>query len=209
MHRLHLLFANALPAILDFGVGALLAVSVTHWLGGEMQVWTWLLGGVLALVPDFDVIPSVLRGQSTPFDHHQTLFHRPVITISFASVLCYLLLGSNWALIAVACVTWHFLHDTGWLKRNTGIAWLWPLSDKFLSWYGLYEIQAHVEHHVWLRRYWTQPTLVSVVEITVGLGALSLALYEQQLGWPWLLLFPLTGLSLTVYVWMVKHSARW
>lgn len=207
MQRVHLLLTNLLPAVLDFGVGAFLAVLILSMYGESIPAWAFLAGGLLALLPDMDIVPSILSGESTPFDHHQTYFHRPVLMLIMVGTIGYWLAGAVWALIAILCLVWHFLHDTGWLSTSSGIAWLWPASNKFISWYGLYVPVKHPDHHGWLKLNWCRPTLLSVSEISLGIVLLYGALLLSGIQYAYFL--PSLLVVLTATVWGSAAWARW
>jgi len=204
MARIHLLLTNMLPAILDVGVGMLLVVIVLSAFDLPITGWHLMVGAILALLPDIDIIPSILAGRSTPFDHHTSLWHRPILVIALSVALAYVLGGAPWAVIAFICLLWHFVHDTGWVDDVTGIAWLWPFSDRFVSWYGLYTPDSYPDHHEWLELSWVRPTLLSVGEITLGLAAVGLSLYWTDLHTSAWVLLPSALLVVTLIVWLTK-----
>lgn len=207
--RLRFLGANALAAVMDFGVGAMIAVSVSSYFGSEILPWTFFIGGCLALLPDLDLVPNVISGRSASFDHHKTLFHRPLVLIPAASLLAFVLAGPTWALIAAVCVAYHYLHDTGWVSKSTGISWFWPFSERFWSWRGAYEATPNVpHHHAWLKRYWFAPTRKSVSELTVGVGGLLLVSLLMEESRALLFLSAVTILLITAYVWLFDVVSR-
>ena len=213
MHRvlkkLQYLGANAMAAVMDFGVGALIAVSISALLGVEVSTATFLLGGVLALVPDFDVVPRIFSLQFVDFDHHATLFHRPLIMIPVTAFIALLLGGVIWFWIALVCVAYHFLHDIGWTRGSyTGIALFWPLSDKCWSWFGSYEQPEQFPHRAWLDTFWLKPTKKSVGELTVGLIAFLVALSIAGTYSPLLVLIPVLIVLGSLFVWLTTVFAR-
>ena len=164
--------AKCMAAVMDFGVGALMAVGILMYFEQEVTMYTFVIGGFLALIPDMDVVPSLMRGRSLQFDHHQSLFHRPLLVIPLATPAAYLLGGPIWGLIALLATTYHFLHDTGWFTDTTGISWLWPFSPHCWSWNRSYPVPGHVDQHEWLGQHWLRPTTKSMIEIGLGLLAL-------------------------------------
>ncbi len=85
-----LLAGNALAAFMDFGIGTAIAAGVATWYGTSLPWYLVFLGGVLSLVPDFDLVPSVIRGISPSFDHRQTPFHRPLLMLPLTITTAYL-----------------------------------------------------------------------------------------------------------------------
>lgn len=161
--------ANILAAYLDFTIGCLGVVLLAQGYGYELMWWQILLGGVLALLPDIDITPILLLGQNPQFDHRQTIFHRPLVMIPVVSLTCYAFGGSFWALTAVACLLWHFLHDVDWFGRRYGVAWFWPFSKHFWSIYGAFTPPSNLAHQDWLASHWLRPTQLSVTELSFAL----------------------------------------
>lgn len=173
-----LLIGNALAAFMDFGIGTAIATGVTTWCGIHLPWYLVFIGGVLALVPDFDLVPSVIHGVSPSFDHRQTCFHRPLLILPLIITTAYLFGGSMWALIAGLCVFTHYVHDTNFVGTNYGIAWLWPFSHRYWSIFGSFTPKRTVgSHHEWLQKNWLRPSLLSVREIGIGLGGICVALW--------------------------------
>ncbi len=160
---------------LDLCMGALIASATLSTLGVEVLPWHLAVGAVLAVLPDFDIIPAILTNQKGIEDHHTTLMHRPLFLIPAAALVAYALGGSAWELVAILCVGWHFLHDTPPLSPG-GIAWLWPFDKRFVSVFGTHEpARGSLTHDQWIKAFWLRPTARSVSEISVGIAALVLA----------------------------------
>jgi hypothetical protein len=201
-----LLAANAMAAFMDFGVGCLLATLVIRSLDLTIA-WPYaLIGGLLALIPDLDLVPSVIMGRSARFDHRQTPFHRPLLVLPIVTLLGFLFGGIAWASIAFLCVLWHYLHDTNFVDTSYGIAWLWPFSDQYWSVWGSYMGQSDMGHHQWLAHYWLRPTFLSVREI--GIGAVCLFVGGMLSGVP--LAYALISIGCiavgVLYTWVMGSS---
>ncbi len=198
--------AKCMAAVMDFGIGALIAVSTLLYFDQEVAWYTFIIGGFMALIPDMDVLPSMMRGKSLEFDHHQTLFHHPLVILPIAVIGAYLLGGFVWALIAAISITYHFLHDTGWFTDTTGISWLWPFSKRCWTWHGSYPVPGHIDQHVWLGRHWLRPTTKGMIEIGVGVTALGIVVYLQN--FTSLLPVLLANLILlgTAFVWLTARQ---
>lgn len=164
-----------MAGFLDLCMGALITSLTLTLLGQDPLPWHLAVGAVLAVLPDFDIIPAILTNQKGVENHHTTLMHRPLFLVPAASLVAYALGGGTWELVAFLCVTWHFVHDTPPLSPG-GIAWFWPMSEKFWSVYGSGEPQpGTLKHDEWIATYWLKPTYRSVTEMSVGLVALVLA----------------------------------
>jgi hypothetical protein len=199
-----LFLANGMAAVMDFGVGALIAVVISLAFDSTITPITLLLGGIFALLPDFDVLPHILMGKEVTFDHHQTLWHRPALVLVVVGGLLYVFGTTTWCVIAVICLIYHYLHDTGWVSKATGIAWLWPFSARAFSWFGFYD-QVPSDHHPWLQNYWCTPTARSVSELGIGISSLVLALHLSELDMFWYAV-PCIFIGSTMFVWV--HGTR-
>jgi hypothetical protein len=139
------------------------------------------MGGVLALLPDFDLVWPIVRqlltGQNIAGNHHETLMHRPIALVPAATVIAYLIGGPYWALTACACVLWHYVHDTKGMGGG-GVAWLWPYSGDYWSPAGFAKsTPADVEHDAWIEKHWMRLSATSARELGVGLIALVAAIF--------------------------------
>jgi hypothetical protein len=207
--KISILAGNALAAFMDFGIGTAVATLVAYSYGVSLPWYLVFLSGVLALVPDFDLVPSVVFGVSPTFDHKQTPLHRPLLVLPLVITGAYLFGGEMWLVIAAICVSGHYLHDTNFIGTNYGIAWFWPFSHKFWSAFGSFTPEPYDEngsHNEWLRENWLRPSFLSVREISIGLVGLSITLWMLShsplvVGTAWLL-FALSFGSL----WTVQRS---
>lgn len=165
---------HMLAAYMDFGVGILIAAHLWgHWLRQIPSFWNLLGGGVFALLPDFDIVVPILRGD-IGFDHHQLWTHFPAFMIPIGGVLGYFLGGWRVALLGSICVTWHFIHDSPPL--GGGIAWTWPLSREYFSLTGAHIPQPPIETiRGGIHALWGHANMFAAREILFGTLALSLA----------------------------------
>lgn len=177
MEKWRILLANALAGFLDLSMGALIAAATLYSLGVQPGLWHLLIGSVLAVLPDFDIIPAILLGREAAGNHHTTLMHRPLLIIPAAALVAYLVGGQAWGTVALLCVSWHYLHDTPPLSLG-GIAWLWPFDYRYWSLWGPKEPHmGHLNHHEWLRYNWMRLSSMLRMEVGAGLMALALALF--------------------------------
>lgn len=202
---IRILGANALAAVQDFGVGIFIVALLASLCGVEILPAALLLGGVFALLPDFDVLPPILMGREVQHDHHTTLLHRPLFVLSVSGAGLFAIGGTFWALAGVICITYHYLHDTAWTRpAQTGISWGWPWSDQCWSWWGAYQRPSHQPHYAWLKRYWLQPSYLSCFEIGVGLAAIT-GTTLLYIGFIWYAIVIVgTILSVLSFVWITS-----
>jgi len=111
-------------------------------------------------------------------------------------------LGTTAAIITLLGLLYHYLHDTEWRRPpKDGIAWLWPFSQQYLSWFGLYPPPPTTNHRKMLKQYWLQPSGRSEREISIGLGLYSAVILVSPLLSPLYLLPSLFVIGSAVFVW--------
>ena len=196
MKKLVWLELDAMAAFMDFAVGSLIAVLVDWALHVGIPPWYLPIGGVLAFLPDFDIIWPILRKFLTDRkivgNHHETLMHRPLLVIPIATTIAYLIGGWYWAVTTFVCVLWHYVHDTQGFGGG-GLTWGWPLSEKYWSLTGPHE-PAMMDHDEWIRKFWMQLTPFSTRELLIGSVALGIAVGVQSHS-------PLAPLLLLFVIW--------
>ncbi len=189
---------NALAGFEDFGVGAFIVSILAIMWRLEAPLWVLAIGGILALLPDFDLIIPILR-RSVVGNHHMTLMHRPLFLVPVATAICFVLGGTFLSAAAFLCVLWHFVHDSP-ETGGGGIAWLWPMSHKMFSLRGK-EIHPHGSDHAhYLKTSWARPNARSAREIAIGSVCLiaALLLSMPSLWWVGLLIVPLVWIMALV-----------
>jgi LexA-binding, inner membrane-associated putative hydrolase len=201
--KLFILSANALAAFMDFGIGTAIAALVAYSYDVSLPWYLLFFGGILALVPDFDLVPSVFRGISPTFDHRQTPFHRPLLVLPLVVVIAYQLGGEMWLMIASICVFGHYLHDTNFIGTSYGLAWFWPFSKQYWSIFGSYEPELPKigYHHEWLKQNWLQPSVLSVREIGAGVIGLSIAMWMSGVSFFFISAFGLLVITSVGLLW--------
>ena len=207
--KIRFLLGNALAAVMDFGIGTALAAGIGTWYGVSLPWYLVCTGGVLSLLPDLDLVQSVIRGVSAPFDHRQTPFHRPLLVLPLAIGVAYLLGGEMWAVIAGVCVFGHYVHDTNFVGTSYGIAWFWPFSPQYWSVFVSFtpEVFESGSHHDWLRQNWLRPSLLSIREIGVGLVGFGIALWLMMVS-PLMILVVVLGAVASVYsFWIITRRS--
>ncbi len=175
--KLRIFIANTLAGALDLCMGVFFTTGILAAFGLKPALWQLAVGATLAILPDFDIVPTVLRGREATGNHRVSLMHRPLLILPLATLIAYAIGGTVWLCIALVCVTWHYLHDTPPLSQG-GIAWAWPFDTRYWSWFGPKPPldDTGLTHHEWLKRYWMRPSRLSVTEIGTGLLALLAAL---------------------------------
>ena len=128
---------SILALLADFANGifaVLIACSVYEI---PPQWWYFLIGLPLAMLPDIDAIPEILKRGKVSTDasytrDHRTFLHYPIISlIIFTPVFIW---GGFWGLLIVVAVVLHLVNDlygTGW-----GLQLLWPLSTRHYKFFG-------------------------------------------------------------------------
>lgn len=197
------LLGNGMFAILDFTVGIFLVYLLGILLNHEVGMLQLLLGGILTLAPDFDVVYMLLRRGRIYGNHHEYFTHRPIVGIPLAAGLGYLLGGQFWAITAGTCLFWHYLHDTKGFGGG-GMAWLWPLTRLYVSPFGVQKPEESVQnnethgHNEGMCREILSPTKKSVIEYTI---AAALLLY---VGWEFFA--PWAGVLVAALLWVFIYS---
>lgn len=178
---------HALPACMDLAVGALIVSMIGFYTGNELPLWMYLVGALLAVVPDVDLLADIFKAKDLKgWDHHQTPTHRPVIMLpafTLLGALVGVLLGNIflYAGIFFLCVFWHYIHDTKELGGG-GIAWFWPYSKKYWS---FTSSQNPEEIDLWnIESYslWIHPRALSVRELSItAVTLVAVAFFEPRL----------------------------
>lgn len=177
--RFYRLAAKGFVAFLDFGIGTMLVSLMGAVLGHEVQWWQCLIGGILALAPDLDVVWMFANREGVYTDHHQFITHRPIFGIGVAAIVGYLTGGFFWMATASTCLCWHYVHDTEGFGGG-GIAWLWPICGKYICFSGFKDPRQSImvegvggeAFNEWLDDVWLRPSRTSVTHL--GIGALAI-----------------------------------
>jgi hypothetical protein len=167
------LICNALIAFLDFSAGVFIVYCIGYWFNLNPTGLSFMIGGILAISPDFDVLYMYMKKGGVYGDHHQFLTHRPIIGLAIADGLGWLFGGFFWAVISRACLLFHYLHDTEGFGTGGGIAWFWPLSKKYWSpWRAVTPEKSlmaqNQNHQEWLENNWLAPNPLAIAEILTG-----------------------------------------
>jgi len=164
MKTLLILAGSGMGAFLDFSVGVMITALAASVIGMQLEPWQLAVGGVLGFLPDFDIIPLILRRKyATVADHHATIMHRPAILLPLATMVAWMLGGQFWAITTALCVSWHYIHDTKWLG-DSDIDLFWPLP----AWVTGYREPPRVDLIDWLQWRWFKPTKFALTELVIG-----------------------------------------
>ncbi|MEK7599128.1 MAG: hypothetical protein AAB474_01590 [Patescibacteria group bacterium] len=118
-----------------------------------------MIGGIIAIAPDFDILYMYIKEGRIYANHHQFLTHRPTIILPLAWVFGLLIGGHFWAITALCCLAWHYQHDNE-------IDWFWPVSQKYYS--PEKSLTEEQKFEKWLAENWLVPNPRAVVEIFTG-----------------------------------------
>lgn len=179
MERLLVFVAMGMTAFLDFSVGCFIATVIALAMNVPIQWWHLPLGGILALLPDFDILAPIARkffiDEPITGNHREaTLLHRPLVILPTVTLVAWAIGGEYWAVTAFLCVIAHYVHDA----RETGsdgLAWFWPISKKYWWIGGSFEPRYN-EIEEWLERTWLQPSVRSIVETGISAVAILFAI---------------------------------
>ena len=121
---------KVLALLADFANG-IFATILAGIITGVDPTWHFLLGIVLAMSPDLDALPELLKRGSVaaslanPKDHREAL-HLPIVFIIIGVVL--IIVFPFWGWLFLLATMLHFINDlygTGW-----GIPIFWPVSNR-------------------------------------------------------------------------------
>ncbi len=155
-------YYNALAGLLDAAMGMAI-VAGSSWALGRPVEPEWLaVGAILALLPDFDIVPSILRGRVAS-SHRSTLWHAPLVVIPVVMIVAFVLGGTYWALVALACLLCHYAHDT-----FDGVMWGRPFSPYHWSYRGRH-VPLGPTHDTWLKETWIQESVRAWIEMPLAL----------------------------------------
>ena len=128
---------SVLALLADFANGIFAVLIACAYYDISPVWWYFLIGLPLAMLPDIDAIPELLKRGKVSADashsrDHRTFLHYPIISlVIFTPVLLF---GGFWGLVIVLAVVLHLLNDlygTGW-----GLQLLWPLSTRHYKFFG-------------------------------------------------------------------------
>lgn len=150
-----------MAGFLDFCMGAYIAQTVLHINNIPWSWWPILVGGFFALLPDVDIAFQILRGR-VEGNHRASLMHMPLLVVPAAVAVAWMFGGSMWALIALLCLLWHYLHDT-----VEGVKWCWPLSQNFFCFRGRV-LFGGGNHQSLVQKVWLVPNDRTLIEWSLG-----------------------------------------
>lgn len=171
---------------MDLSVGMLIVSMVGFYSGIEMPLFIYVVGALLAIVPDVDLLGEIFKAKDLKgWDHHQTLTHRPIIMLPVFTVLGALVgfLSGNivlYASVFFLCVFWHYIHDTKEFGGG-GIAWFWPYSKKYWSFTSVElpedsEMGKHESYQMWIH-----PSALSVRELSItAIVLVAVAFFDSR-----------------------------
>lgn len=119
-----ILFGLALATSLDLSLGIAITGMMAMQFGRRIELWYFLAGILLSVLPDVDSLFERLRKGGVTGEHKKgSVTHYPLLAITVAFVLIFLF-SPFWALIAVVILLAHYVEDS--IVTGPGIAWLAP-----------------------------------------------------------------------------------
>jgi hypothetical protein len=175
LQKLFYLIANGMAAFMDFGLGCLIAVVTAIYFNHPLMWWEPLAAGaVFSILPDYDIVPFILRraatGKSFHFDHHQTILHWPIVVLPIVTAVMWYFFGEYWGNVAFVCIFAHYVHDAVFMEN--GIAWIVRLKRTFKGDTG------HIDPDRWIAINWLRPSGLSFIELLIGTACASIAFIE-------------------------------
>ena len=170
----------------DIGIGIFMAIATANLFAVPLDARLILAGVLFVLLPDIDAVFHVAAGKRmrSKFSHeHRNVLHYPIV-YPVLGALVAVFWGPLVACMFVAGAVAHFMHDSigiGW-----GVKWLWPFSKRNFTLYQVdtytwffwktdrevWEIADRYGKDDWIRYYYFRPTVISIVEGSIFLGAL-------------------------------------
>lgn len=121
-----------LPSLFaDFANGIFATLLAGYITGIPFVWWHLVVGLLLAMAPDLDALPELIRrgrvgtSAENPRDHRDGL-HFPILFLITGAAILYF--NTFWGVLFLLATSLHFINDmygTGW-----GIALFWPLSNR-------------------------------------------------------------------------------
>lgn len=184
------IICNALPAALDFCVGAFISVFLFRYFEREPSFTTPLIGGFLALLPDMDFPTQFIPKKGEVRDHHTSPLHYPLLMIPIVAYITFTIGGTVWLVIGLTALAFHYVHDM--IGPYSGIFLFWPLSRRFYGTNGIEDKKTserwlflkNYGHDFWIANYWVRPKLSSLSELVAAtLFSIATCVYDSQFYW--------------------------
>ncbi len=210
--KLLFLAGNILAGFLDFAIGIFVVAMLSSVWGIELSPWVLVVGGIAAVLPDFDVIWFLVSKGKPSGDHHQSIFHRPLVMIPVVGLLALIAGGDFWCAAISVCLFWHYLHDTRGFGGG-GIAWFWPFSRKYWSLTGGQEPESSIMatsesgHVEWINTVWLRPSRICVRHTVTGSLLLGIALSLVTNAQTGIIAFTVVLLSISS-LWMLNNFLK-
>lgn len=165
------LIGYGMAMMFDVSVGMFIALLTSKAFGISLSIQNCLIGGILGIAPDVDIVYMFIRKGEVYTDHHQFISHRPTLGITSAVLIGWILGGAYWSVTAAVCMFWHYLHDTDGFGGG-GLAWLWPFSNYYLSTKGKMirpeDSKMNCDPEVWLHSRILSPSKQSLIEFSIS-----------------------------------------
>ncbi|HUQ30353.1 MAG TPA: hypothetical protein VM103_02420 [Candidatus Paceibacterota bacterium] len=176
--------AFSMAAFLDFAIGTFIAAVVGKVMNVPVTWWHLAIAGVVALSPDMlQIVNSKLTKQEAFGGlHHETWDHWPIPLMFVGGLVGSVCGGGYWAITVFLCLFFHFTHDME-IGNTGGIAFFAPFErDRYFAWWrGFYDpatsamFRPENQLDPWIRENWLCPSRMSLIELSLGMLALSIA----------------------------------
>lgn len=111
------------PAHFLVGAAAAEAVRPRGWAPWRL----WLAGGLLAVLPDLDLVVGELMGRGRDF---HGVFSHTLVAVVLVTAVAGWWGGTRWAIVAGAAYGSHLILDLLQDRGTTSVQFLWPLSSQ-------------------------------------------------------------------------------
>ncbi len=175
MKKLYFLIATGMAMFLDLSFGMVFSTVSAKSFDIPIQWWYPLVGAVLAVLPDFDIVWPILAriflGKNIEDNHHASVMHWPLVMLPMVTTLGWFIGGWCWATLAFGCITFHYLHDALIMGWPAGFVWLTRTKQT-----PIYDPSATLTYDVWIEQKWLQPSKLSTNELATGLCYFGIAI---------------------------------
>lgn len=147
-------FLISAPALFADLANGIFAVHIAAFLTGtEIMWWHYLIGILLAMLPDLDALPELfqrgkLAASASHIHDHRELLHVPLVFLGIGVLAAYLY--GYWGSVFLLATMLHFVNDlygTGW-----GVPVLKPMSKDRFKLFSNVDNNMSLHLNDWIRR---------------------------------------------------------
>jgi hypothetical protein len=129
--KLRILVGIGLSCLMDISFGLFFTLLMSKVMDHHVSIWTYGLGVLLALSPDFDVLFQKFQKREIDSEHRDIGLHYPVIMLPV--FILFSLFSLFWSFLIGLCLLSHFIHDS--IGEGPGLKWLWPFSHRYYKFF--------------------------------------------------------------------------